>query len=837
MAARRNERRAFYARVAELKESAGDERTLLRACVGAMRTLRDLPVSDGSLVRLILDDATMRGVLVEDDALARVRQAMNAPVLEAAYRATTTQRRKFSDEEIPAVTQLFTPRWVVEFLLHNTLGRLWIEMHPDTRLRGEWRYLIDRPTCRAVPKPARDLTVLDPACGTMNFGIAAVRMLRAMYLEELDRAGTRGWPSRASVVSESDINQSILANNLFGIDLDPVAVELADETLAIVLGRKGANLIRADALFDDLPTPWPRAFDVVVTNPPYLSSRNLVPQTVARMKKRYPNAWRDQCACFVRRCVDLCDMRRGRAGILAMQSFMFTGGYEAMRRELLSAVAIESIAHFGPGLFDVGNPGTLQTAAVVMRREPESRARDQQEVIAMRMVDAPDKRAALDEMRATHRVPQSRFTAAQRAAFTYWLDDRSFEIFTTLPKLAHIAPPKQGLATTDNARFVRYWWEVEPTCPDAPLRASPETWFPYAKSGQFRRWHESPRHRVNWADDGREIKAEIVRRYPYLNGQWQWVAKNARWYFKPGVTYSYLTSGSFSARLLPAGAIFDVAGSSLFPDDPLAMLAILNSSAARRLLHAINPTVNFQVGDLAELPVPTCVPDEARRAVARAIELTRTLDTFDETTPDFRRPMPWSGAHDLHESVRRELRAIELRIDLAIAAAYGLPGATDCADEPMRLDRHDLACRWISWAFRRVLESSGGVARVRPVDRCVEDRVREIIASVNGGSAVDAIEHEVRGIDAFLARGFGSWHERLYRRRPVVWIVGDAMCAFAVLHDFATRDVIRSLTRRVGVTVPRGWERRIDDGIARDRARAESGLSGTAACGVADRQL
>lgn len=85
---------------------------------------------------------------------------------------------------------------------------------------------------------------------------------------------------------------------------------------------------------------------------------------------------------------------------------------------------------------------------------------------------------------------------------------------------------------------------------------------------------------MNWEDDGREIKQAIVDRYPYLNGQWQWVAKNSAWYGREGITYSYLTSGSFSARKLETGTIFDVAGSSLFPQDSLAILGVLNSRAA-----------------------------------------------------------------------------------------------------------------------------------------------------------------------------------------------------------------------------------------------------------------
>ncbi len=154
-----------------------------------------------------------------------------------------------------------------------------------------------------------------------------------------------------------------------------------------------------------------------------------------------------------------------------------------------------------------------------------------------------------------------------------------------LPRLGALAAPRQGLATTDNARFVRYWWEVDAmdTCAN-PARdelacvelATPGRWAPYAKGGRFRHWYEAARHRVNWEDDGRDIKASIVARYPYLKGKWQWVAKNASWYGRGGITYSYLTSGRFSA----AGSSRDA--SSTWQGRPSSPKASTRRSACSR---------------------------------------------------------------------------------------------------------------------------------------------------------------------------------------------------------------------------------------------------------------
>src|SRR5205823_3506700 len=209
---------------------------------------------------------------------------------------------------------------------------------------------------RGATKLVRDIRILDPACGTMNFGVVAIEMLDDMYRDELSRLG----PERASVASEEQIPLAIVRNNLFGIDIDETALELAAQTLSMKLHlpveQCRANLWRADALFDpQIEARCSSVFDVVVTNPPYLSARNLPATRVAQMKRHYRAGWRDACTCFIQRSLQFA-REGGYVGILAMQSFMFTGAFEKLRREISQSAAIEAIAHFGPGLFEIGNP-------------------------------------------------------------------------------------------------------------------------------------------------------------------------------------------------------------------------------------------------------------------------------------------------------------------------------------------------------------------------------------------------------------------------------------------------------------------------------------------------
>jgi hypothetical protein len=392
----------------------------------------------------------------------------------------------------------------------------------------------------------------------------------------------------------------------------------------------------------------------------------------------------------------------------------------------------------------------------------------------------------------------------------YWMSAGDRRVFRDFPKLADIAPPRQGLATTDNLRFVRWWWEIEPP----GFSGKRDKWVPYAKAGRNQRWYEFPRHRVDWEEDGRDIKRAIVERYPYLKDQWQWVAKNTAFYGRAGITYSYLTSGSFSARRLEAGAIFDVAGSSLFPDDPLGVLGILNSSVARRMLGMINPTVNFQVGDLRQLPMPAAFPQSLRDDVARAIQVTKTLDEFDETSCDFRQPAPWDATT---EKLLAELSAVELRIDRSVVELYGLEWETALASVP-NVNRIDSARRWISFAIGRWLGRWGGavrdgIARLMPADEKLKVDIRRTLGEFAGEQAAVDIEATVNSLDRFLGCDFIPWHNRLYKNRPVFWAFGkDSIVA---VDGFSTNAIrLQKALEEIGATLPDGWERWKDDGIA-----------------------
>jgi hypothetical protein len=168
-----------------------------------------------------------------EETIGWVYQAFNAEEKKAVFEGFG-KGKKVTAEQIPPATQIFTPRWVVRFLMENSLGRLWTEMHPDSRLIGALEYFVpSHDTSRRPLKPVREITFLDPACGSMHFGLVAFDLFAEMYREEIEKAGNPGWPERPSVADPNEIPTAVIEFNLHGIDIDLRAVQLSALTLLL----------------------------------------------------------------------------------------------------------------------------------------------------------------------------------------------------------------------------------------------------------------------------------------------------------------------------------------------------------------------------------------------------------------------------------------------------------------------------------------------------------------------------------------------------------------------------------------------------------------------------
>jgi hypothetical protein len=726
---------------------------------------------------------------------------------------------KIKDADLAARTQQFTPRWISDFLVQNTLGRLWHDRHPDSRIAPSLGYLVPLPFDSPVPAftRARDITILDPACGTMHLGLSALDLLMQIYREELAHAGKPGWPAEPSVADEADIPASILRYNLFGVDIDPLALQLAEIGFFLGLGgrlRHPPNLLCADSLQQTLSGQFqnhrfPDRFDVILLNPPYLDKRDYGVHLKSFMAQAYPQCGRNFYTAFLDRSVDLL-APGGRLGAVTPQTFMFIRSFEAARRSLLDRTVIETLVHTGLNTFD---DAVVDCAFYVLRRrdDPAGREAGHGRFIQITTPNSPDRKqkALVKILRRLRGRPDRKtahaydyaptdFAALPGGPWVYWISPSIRKLFRTLPALGDVAELRQGLATTDNGRFLRFVWEIPRgdvgwTCRSlAEAVESDKKWFPYMKGGGYRKWYGCREYLVNWDRDGREIKAEIARRYPYLKGNWQWVAKNTDFYFREGITYSYLTSGKFNARLSPAGSIFDVAGSSIFCPDLSLVLAILNSRFCRFTLGLINPTVNFQVGDLQRLPVPrqTC-PPALRDLVTEAIDLARSLEAFEETSPDFIAPPPWPNGCDLVARKNERLMDIQNQVDRWVYDLYGL-GQTDqrlikrltTPDEvAAELRPDELAYRWISYAMgvvfgRYASSASAAGTLLLPIvpsdEQGLAGRVRTALETLVGNQACRDIIKAVSpsgSLHAFLAPAFFKRHFVQFQRRPIYWFL------------------------------------------------------------------
>lgn len=870
-----------------------------------------------------------------------VYQYFNAEEKAAAFDKVFKKKKKFEKTDLPAATQIFTPRWIVRFLVENSLGRLWLSMHPDSGLREKLGYLVPLPADppHAALKPAKEIHVLDPATGTMHFGLVAFDLLAEMYREEQVHAGTAGWPAQASVQNEAEIPAAILGNNLFGIDIDLRAVQLA--ALALYLKAKTANkdsvlnesnlacadvaifrgqhlakitsemalpggftrelfvrfrdsleeastmgtLVRLEQHFGNLQSDrlrqaidayvqkkheegvdesyfaneagkglrllnvLERRYDIVFTNPPYMSNRNMNAAMSDFMKRNYKKSKGDLYSAFIERCAELLGPA-GRLAMIAQQSFMFISTFEDLREVLLGATAIESMAHVGPRAFAEVTGEKVNTTAFVLRREQLEMERREALGTYFRLVKEPDaesKRAAFEQALARRRAgqPDSRvyeyrqgdFSAIPGNPLVYWITPTLRKLFVTLPKLETVGQPRQGTATSDNARFLRFCWEVNrnsvsrDSLTAQTAAASGKRWFPYMKGGSFQRWYGNQTYVVNWWSDAKEI-----RNFDRA------VIRNPDYYFRRGVTWTDLTTGKFNARLSPGGFVFDVSGSSVFPDDVELVLGVMNSTWANYALKLINPTVHVQVGDLARLPLPKRTSDPLREAAGRAVAMARIDSEEDETTYDFLEPPAWPDGVELVTARHRELTALENELDEEVYRIYEIspedrraieeelaaaPAAGDDTEEAEveseegadvvlpSLTVEELAQRWVSYAVGVALGRFGRPGLEHLVNAAgpmiikgdhpddLAQRVIDILAAIHGDPEAGRIVRTANGgngdlrdaLATYLLGPFFKAHVKRYRKRPVYWLLQSPKQTFSVylFHERATEQTLATL--------------------------------------------
>ncbi|NLF02015.1 MAG: BREX-1 system adenine-specific DNA-methyltransferase PglX, partial [Anaerolineales bacterium] len=459
-------------------------------------------------------------------------------------------------------------------------------------------------------------------------------------------------------------------------------------------------------------------YDAVVTNPPYSSSGNLESSMSDFLKAQYPEGKGDLYAAFIQRCTEFL-REGGRLGMITQQSFMFLSSYEKLRVWLRERVGIETMAHTGTGAFVEIGGEVVNTTAFVLRQDADTVRREDTTGTYYRLVHAGNgdaKRVALEQALADgnnrYCVQQRRFDAIPGSPWVYWIGDSIRGLFERLPSLGDVASARQGLATADNFRFLRYWWEVGPDriafgCRDGEeAKGAGRRWFPYMKGGGYCQWYGSRENVVNWYNDGVEI-----RNFYTASGRLASRPQNTDYYFLEGVTLSLRGTDGLSGRLMPSGCIFDVAGSSVFAphsSDMQIYLGVLNSRIARYVFDLLNPTFNTQIGDLIRLPMPIGRSDQLRTAVRRTVWMAEYSSLANDAAFEFIVPSVLAARHFPDSSRCAEYADLEA----SVAALYGL-GSDDWReiveeDESQRLgqetvDGRDVAPDGVSFAVGIIL--------------------------------------------------------------------------------------------------------------------------------------
>ena len=601
------------------------------------------------------------------------------------------KNKKAGPDEIPAATQLFTPHWIVRYLVENSLGRLWMLNHPTSQLINQMDYYIapvdDETDFLTITKP-EELTVIDPACGSGHMLTYAFDILYAIYEEE-------GY-------TPSQIPGLILTNNLYGTEIDPRAGALAAfaltmkaaarrklflkksvepnicvldpisftaDELDFLVTRNGdqdaeetfwnqfaeadtfgaliqpdpdlatqladhlteiddeGDLFHADTLDSaqrviDHAAYLARSYAVVVANPPYMGSKQMNAVLSQFMKEAYPEVKSDLFAGFIKRCTTLA-CPRGAVAMITMQSWMFLSSYEKLRASLLTNQRITSMLHLGARAFDsIGGEVVSSTAFVLTNVPPASRGHAPRRLGAfIRLVDGSsetEKTAALcaalegrTEDAHFYQASDTDFAAIPGSPIVYWLSEKMRGSFSTGKPLSKVANLRQGLATADNNRFLRQWWEVSAhrtafACTSREEAvASGARWFPYNKGGEFRKWYGNQEHVVNWENDGVDVREFGTE----TGGRPRSRAQNTDTYFSPSVSWSDISSGEAAFRRYPEGFIHDSTGHSGFGDKTVLdrITLLLNSKYVMEVMQVLAPTMHFHIGYIGLVPVASGV--------------------------------------------------------------------------------------------------------------------------------------------------------------------------------------------------------------------------------------
>ena len=665
---------------------------------------------------------------------------------------------KITKERIPAATQLFTPDWIVRYMVENSVGRIWIDhlraVDPsiDEKTTAEkfgWKYYLPeaeqeeavnvklaeiRTTYKDL-KPT-DITCIDPCMGSGHILIAMFDVLMDIY-------ESAGYDKREAAFE-------IVEHNIHGLDIDKRAYQLAyfaimmkgrgynrrflsnknmkhnifkvegsgftgkegkkvyvydQATLDyfvnndVILKKSMDNLIeqmfdaeeygsilkiqnvdfnlifkRFEAIeseislyknsvfnalypFVSIAYMLTKKYNAIITNPPYMGATAMNTKLSKYVKDDYPDSKSDLFAIFIEKW-NMMTTPCGYNSMVTMQSWMFLSSFEKMRKNIISTKDIVCLMHMENMVMGIA----FGTAVTVFRNLHIFNFKGTYTQIKLcDIANNKPRYFPIIENRFAQ-VSTDNFSRIPGTPIAYWVSDEIISAFEKGNLLGDIADSKQGIATADNNRFLRLWYEVTVENIYFTAKSSKEAsdsnrkWFPYNKGGEFRRWYGNNDYVINWKKDGEELRN--------FKGA---VLRNPSYYFQECFSWSLITSGTTAFRYKPNGFIFDVAGMSCFSEKYLMfLLALCNSKVIYNILKIVAPTINCQCGDVAKLPV-LFPSDELKKDISdmanKCVMLVKKdWDSF-ETSWDFK-------CHPLISVISQNRAVFDDTTDIDLAECY-----------------------------------------------------------------------------------------------------------------------------------------------------------------------
>ena len=576
---------------------------------------------------------------------------------------------KISKENIPAATQLFTPDWIVRYMVENSLGRLWSEGHPDFD-KSEWKYYLDEAPQEPqvaqqlaklrkgyVALTPEDIKCIDPCMGSGHILAYLFDVLMQIY--------------RSAGYGDRDAAASIVEHNLYGLDIDDRAAQMAyfvvmmkgchydsrflrrhlnphvyaiqesrelpqtafgycgpEEPTARTLwdtfknakeygsilqpkvtleelDKLEARLQEADSMagygslgvqgltYQLLDVMYPlidqarmlvQKYDVVVTNPPYMGSSGMSARLSDYVKKVYPDSKSDLFAVFIEHGNEMVK-RAGFNCMVTMQSWMFLSSFEKMRVNALQTKTITNLMHMENMVMGIA----FGTAVTVFQNVAVHGYKGTYNQIKLQDIENDVPKQFPIQGNRFAQVSTDNFSKIPGSPVAYWASRNILNSFCN-KYLSEYAISNGQNITGNNNKYLRLFWEID------DHNIGKAYWAKCARGGGFRKFYGNDDNVILWTSMAREHyhHDSIARIVPeFLR-------------FRKGITWSYITSGTPSFRILSENELFEKAGTSIFlkdTNDLLQVLALLNSIVSREFLKLISPTMNYQVRDVFAIPI------------------------------------------------------------------------------------------------------------------------------------------------------------------------------------------------------------------------------------------